>query len=96
MSKDGRRSFFTGFGHSEDLTADQGRTAPFDHLSIPISATVVCSRCNRTTKVGTMDAARRLLAASVWIPGRAFNRRLRCPACHRRAWVRVHLERETS
>lgn len=53
------------------------------------SVAIECSRCGRTSRVGAVDAIRRIAGFSLWIPGRPYSRRLRCPACNRRAWVKV-------
>lgn len=52
---------------------------------------IECARCGRTSTVGVADALRRIAGLSLWIPGRTHSRRLRCPACNRRAWVKVTL-----
>ncbi len=53
---------------------------------------VECSDCRRSTHVSYVDLVRALLPFNVWLPpvGVRFNRRLRCPACNRRTWTRVH------
>lgn len=53
--------------------------------------TIDCARCGVSTRVGVTDALRRLLPVIVWIPGRTYSRRMRCPACDRRSWVRLRL-----
>lgn len=50
-----------------------------------------CARCGVSTRVGVTDVLRRLLPVIVWIPGRTYSRRMRCPACDRRSWVRLRL-----
>ena len=60
-----------------------------DDSSPPV--TIECSRCGATSRVGLGDALFRLLRFSLWIPGRTYSRRLTCPACERRSWVRLRL-----
>ena len=50
-----------------------------------------CPRCGVTSEVGIIDALKRLLRFSLWIPGRTYSRRLVCPACGQRSWVRMRL-----
>ena len=54
------------------------------------AALVECSACDARTPVPFASLAGRLLP-SVWlpVPGRRFNRFMRCPACRRGAWCRV-------
>lgn len=84
MTEDGRRSFFSGYGPNEqpDSGGEEGDSG---------AVVIDCSRCHRSTNVPISDAFLRLVSLSIWIPGRSFDRRLRCPACHRRAWVGLHL-----
>jgi hypothetical protein len=92
MSQDptGKRALFTS-RVDEDLAAD-GKAALFstrDHP--PGKVRIDCSRCGATSHVDFSDALRRVLSLSAWIPGKNHSRRLRCPSCHRRAWVRLRL-----
>ncbi len=51
---------------------------------------VECSACSRETPVSALDAARAALPLSVHLPFvRRFHSFMRCPACGRRAWVRL-------
>jgi hypothetical protein len=51
--------------------------------------TVECSSCGSVTRVGLLDLALLQFPFGVWIPGRTFDHRMRCPACRRRAWTGV-------
>lgn len=90
MSSDptGKRSLFTS-RPSQDQHAD-GKEALFSRADeAPGPVTIECSQCEATTTVGALDAARRIMGLSVWIPGRTYSRRLRCPSCRQRTWVRL-------
>ncbi|MDH4115864.1 MAG: hypothetical protein OEX04_09810 [Acidimicrobiia bacterium] len=92
MSHDptGKRALFTS-QTGQDQAAD-GKAALFSHADQPPGPVLIdCQRCGATTHVGAGDALRRVLGLSLWVPGKPYSRRLRCPACHRRAWVRLTL-----
>lgn len=94
MSNDptGKRALFSGH-LAEDLAAD-GKEALFSGRdSGPGPIVVSCSRCGDDTHLSATDAARRMLALSLWLPGRRYSRRLRCPSCGRRTWVNVSIDR---
>lgn len=78
----GKRSLF-GPAPSQPTRRDPSRRAG------PV--TIECSRCGATTRVGVGDALRRLVRFSLWVPGRTYSRRLTCPACSRRSWVRLRI-----
>ena len=78
MADDGKRALFSG--------ADNGQSPSTDG---PIK--IDCARCGVTSEVGIIDALKRLLRFSLWIPGRTYSRRLECPACGQRSWVRMRL-----
>ena len=77
----GKRSLF-GSAASQSRH-DPGRRSPL--------VTIECSRCGVATRVGVGDALRRLARFSLWLPGRTYSRRLICPACTRRSWVRLRI-----
>lgn len=86
----GKRALFTS-RVDEDLQAD-GKAALFSGRDTPPGkVSVECSRCGATTHLNTGDALLRVLSFSLWLPGRSYSRRLRCPACHHRAWVRLEM-----
>jgi uncharacterized protein with PIN domain len=54
--------------------------------------TIECSSCLSETRVGAADLARAALPLSFHLPFvRRFHSFMRCPACGRRAWVRVRI-----
>lgn len=78
MADDGKRALFSGASGGQDPPSDG-----------PIK--IDCARCGVTSEVGIIDALKRLLRFSLWIPGRTYSRRLECPACGQRSWVRMRL-----
>jgi hypothetical protein len=53
------------------------------------TAVLTCSACDVRTRLTYVELAVRILALSVWIPGRSFSRHMQCPACQSRNWCRV-------
>jgi uncharacterized protein with PIN domain len=53
---------------------------------------VDCSACDRRTRVTYAEFAALHLPVWLWIPSpmRTHRHWLRCPACHRYAWLRAH------
>lgn len=87
---DGKRALFSHRPEPpSDVDGKQALFRPGHRPSGPV--TVECSRCGATTRIGAADALRRLAGLSLWVPGRTYSRRLRCPACHRRSWVRLRI-----
>jgi hypothetical protein len=71
-------------------TAAEGRRALFSAKPRQKGTVVIeCSRCEARSPVPVLELGPRLVP-SVWIPGRSFSRLLRCPACGRFAWCKVH------
>ena len=54
---------------------------------------VACSSCGAVTRVGFVAFLLLQLPIGIWIPGRRFDRRMTCPACHNRTWTSVTLAR---
>ena len=54
---------------------------------------VACSACRSTTAVGILELVALHLPVGAFIPRRAFDHWMRCPACHRRTWAGVSLAR---
>ncbi len=50
---------------------------------------ITCSRCEVRTRVSHIDLGVRILALSLWIPGKLNSRYLQCPACQTRSWCKV-------
>ncbi|HHC08680.1 MAG TPA: hypothetical protein ENK55_08175 [Actinobacteria bacterium] len=55
----------------------------------PGTAVVECGSCGVRSRIPLVEAVVRVLAISLWIPGRRHNRWIPCPACHRRTWCRI-------
>jgi len=55
--------------------------------------TVACSRCGSVTRVGPIEFLVLQFPWSAWLPGRSFDRWMRCPSCRHRAWTSVTLTR---
>ena len=83
----GRHALFSAATPSaDDETAASALTDPMPERGI---LTVDCSACGSVTRIGLLDFALLQLPFGVWIPGRTFDHRMRCPACRRRAWTGV-------
>lgn len=89
MADDGKRSLYSGGGDGDERAADGKRALYSGEESGPVK--IDCARCGTTSEIGILDALMRILRFSLWIPGRTYSRRLECPACQRRSWVRVRL-----
>ena len=55
----------------------------------PGAITLDCSSCHARSHVSYLEFVRLHLPVWLWLPGRRFSRLISCPACERRAWVRV-------
>jgi hypothetical protein len=55
----------------------------------PGTALMTCSSCGVKSRITIIEMAVRILAISVWIPGRTYSRWMQCPACQQRRWCRV-------
>ena len=55
----------------------------------PGTAVIKCSECDVRTRITHVELAVRILALSLWIPGRSYSRHIQCPACQTRAWCKV-------
>jgi len=74
-----------------DAPAPEGRQALFSvgpHR--PGTAVIDCSNCGVRSRVSIIEAAVRIMAISLWIPGLSYNRWLQCPNCQQRTWCRIH------
>ena len=49
-----------------------------------------CSECGSRSSLSLVEAAVKIASFSLWIPGIRYGRWLRCPACERRTWCRIH------
>ncbi len=60
----------------------------------PRTCTVECSRCREETRVSYLELAALLFPIHVHLPLLRYHHSwMRCPACGKRTWVRVHLDR---
>ena len=55
----------------------------------PGTAVISCSTCGVRSRITLVETLVRILAITVWIPGRSYNRWMPCPSCQQRAWCRV-------
>lgn len=54
---------------------------------------VACSSCGSVTRIGLLDFLLLQFPVGVWWPRREFDRWMNCPACRRRTWTSVTLNR---
>ncbi len=60
----------------------------------PLSCTVECSSCREETRVSYIELALLMVPVSLHLPWLRYHHSwFRCPACGRRTWLRVHLDR---
>jgi hypothetical protein len=60
----------------------------------PFSCTVECSSCREETRVGYLELAALMFPFSLHLPViKQYHSYLRCPACGRRTWQKIHLGR---
>jgi len=52
---------------------------------------VDCSSCGVRTRIGILDLAAFKLPWCLWLPRGRYSHRMTCPACRRRAWVRIRI-----
>ncbi len=52
---------------------------------------VSCSSCGSVSCIGLLELVRCMLPAPLWLPRRAFDRWMTCPACRRRTWTSLTL-----
>lgn len=57
------------------------------------SCTVECSSCREETRVSYFELAALLFPFHVHVPFKYHHSWFKCPACGRRAWLRIHLDR---
>lgn len=55
----------------------------------PGTTVVICSSCKVHTRISIVETAVRILALSLWLPGRSYSRFMLCPSCQTRTWCRV-------
>jgi hypothetical protein len=54
---------------------------------------VACSSCGSISRVGVVEFVLLQFPFGAWLPRRAFDRWMTCPACRRRTWTSVTLAR---
>lgn len=50
---------------------------------------MTCSSCGVRSRITIVETVVRILAISLWVPGRAYSRWMQCPACQQRTWCKV-------
>jgi len=89
----GRRALFSDAVPADEPARDRV-TVPADDPLPPRGILVVsCSTCGSVTRVGVVDFLVLQLPFGAWLPRRAFDRWMTCPACRRRTWTSVTLAR---
>ncbi len=90
----GKRALFTPptHEHEDQPNSEEGVRALYSAGSERRPGTVLleCSACLARTRVSVVDVGARILAFSIWIPGKKHSRWLSCPACGQRTWARIH------
>jgi hypothetical protein len=78
-----------------DNDAAPGRYALYSAVErSPFSCTVECSSCREETRVNYLELAALLWPVNFHLPLVRYHYSwFKCPACGRRTWVRVHLDR---
>lgn len=80
-------------GH--DLGDEAGRaavfsgTAPAPEAAAPRRALVTCSGCGETSPIDAVAVLRAVVPLAIVLPWRPYPVFAICPACRRRAWLRV-------
>lgn len=60
----------------------------------PFTCTVECEDCREETRVNYLELIALMVPVSLHLPWlRRYHSWFRCPACGRRTWQRVHLDR---
>ena len=72
-----------------------GRYALYTHSERrPFTVTVECSSCKQETRVSYLSLVTLMYPVSLHAPFlKEHHSHLRCPACGRRTWTRIHLLR---
>ena len=93
---DGKEALFGAAPAETPTAASRGKAdlysaASYRAKSIPTLGTVgyECGQCHESGTFGLPDAIRRILRFTLWIPGKAHNRWMECPACGQRTWLRL-------
>jgi hypothetical protein len=89
---DGKAALFSSPQPRTRTGTDSGRRAVFSAPPRRRGSVVVeCQTCEARTPVPLVRLPQGLIP-SLWLPlpGRAYSRLMRCPACGRPAWCRIH------
>ena len=87
----GRHALFSDATPAGEPERDRAGATAADPVHNRGLLTVACSRCGSVTRVGIIEFLVLQFPVGAWLPGRTFDRRMRCPACRQRAWTSVTL-----
>lgn len=60
----------------------------------PGTCTIECSSCREETRVSLIELAALLFPVNFHVPLLKYHHSwMRCPACGKRTWVRIHIDR---
>jgi hypothetical protein len=85
----GRHALYSAVTPAADDETPAGVATSADPLSERGILAVSCSACGSVSRIGLLDFALLQLPFGLWLPGRTFDHRMRCPSCRRRAWTGV-------
>jgi hypothetical protein len=85
----GRHALYSAATPAAEAESPTRVATSADPLSERGILTVNCSACGSVSRIGLLDFTLLQLPFGMWIPGRTFDHRMRCPACRRRAWTGV-------
>ncbi len=73
--------------HHEPVDSHEALYSTADHAAGTVL--IVCSRCEVRSRIPIIESIVRIMSISLWVPGRAYNRWMQCPACQTRSWCRI-------
>jgi hypothetical protein len=85
----GHHALYSAVTPAADAETPAGVATSADPLSERGIFTVNCSACGSVSRIGLLDFTLLQLPFAMWVPGRTFDHRMRCPSCRRRAWTGV-------
>jgi len=89
----GRHALFSDATPADEPERDRAAATADDPLPPTGVLSVACSTCGSVSRVGVVEFLVLQLPFGVWLPRRAFDRWMTCPACRRRTWTSVTLAR---